>query len=75
MTGMQEICIIGENKRDSTLRTFRSRSLPYSLLYKQAVCWEDEGRKGLEEDYGFKPSIGIREGLRKFAEWYKEYYC
>ena len=31
--------------------------------------------KGLEEDYGFKPSIGIREGLRKFAEWYKEYYC
>ena len=30
--------------------------------------------KGLGEDYGFKPSIGIREGLRKFAEWYKEYY-
>ena len=28
----------------------------------------------LERDYGFKPSIGIREGLRKFAEWYKEYY-
>ena len=28
----------------------------------------------LEEDYGFRPSIGIREGLRKFAEWYKEYY-
>ena len=30
--------------------------------------------KGLEEDYGFVPKIGIREGLRKFAEWYKEYY-
>ena len=29
--------------------------------------------KGLEEDYGFVPKIGIREGLRKFAEWYKEY--
>ncbi len=29
---------------------------------------------GLEEDYGFRPQIGIREGLRKFAEWYKEYY-
>ena len=27
----------------------------------------------LEDDYGFKPSIGIREGLRAFAEWYKEY--
>ena len=29
--------------------------------------------KGLEEDYSFVPKIGIREGLRKFAEWYKEY--
>ncbi len=28
----------------------------------------------LEEDYGFTPSIGIREGLRRFAEWYKSYY-
>lgn len=30
--------------------------------------------KGLEEDYGFVPQIGIREGLRAFAEWYKLYY-
>ena len=30
--------------------------------------------KGLEDDYGFKPAIGIREGLRAFAEWYKECY-
>ena len=30
--------------------------------------------KGLEDDYGFRPTIGIREGLRKFAEWYAEYY-
>lgn len=29
---------------------------------------------GLEKDYGFTPKIGIREGLRKFAEWYKEFY-
>ena len=28
----------------------------------------------LERDYGFTPKIGIREGLMKFAEWYKEYY-
>ena len=27
----------------------------------------------LERDYGFTPKIGIREGLRKFAEWYAEY--
>lgn len=30
--------------------------------------------EGLEIDYGFKPSIGIREGLGRFAEWYAEYY-
>lgn len=28
----------------------------------------------LETDYGFSPSIDIRTGLRKFCEWYKEYY-
>ena len=28
----------------------------------------------LEKDYGFKPTTSLREGLRKFAEWYKEYY-
>ena len=28
----------------------------------------------LEQDYGFTPKIGIREGLRAFAEWYKTYY-
>ena len=28
---------------------------------------------GLERDYGFRPSVGIREGLRRFAEWYREY--
>ena len=27
--------------------------------------------KALEDDYGFRPYIGIREGLRKFAAWYK----
>ena len=30
--------------------------------------------RGLEQDYGFTPSIGIREGLRAFAEWYRGYY-
>lgn len=28
----------------------------------------------LERDYGFTPKIGIREGLRKFAQWYKAFY-
>ncbi len=28
----------------------------------------------LERDFGFTPKIPLREGLRKFAEWYKEFY-
>ena len=28
----------------------------------------------LERDFGFVPKITLREGLRSFAEWYKEYY-
>ena len=28
----------------------------------------------LEQDFGFKPSTSLREGLRRFAEWYKKYY-
>ncbi len=30
--------------------------------------------KALEEDFGYKPSTSLRDGLRKFAEWYKEFY-
>ena len=29
----------------------------------------------LERDFGYKPSTSLREGLRKFAEWYASYYC
>lgn len=28
----------------------------------------------LERDFGFKPSTNLREGLRKFAEWYRDFY-
>ena len=28
----------------------------------------------LESDFGFEPSTTLREGLRKFAQWYKEFY-
>ena len=30
--------------------------------------------KSLEKDFGYKPTTSLREGLRKFAEWYKEFY-
>lgn len=29
----------------------------------------------LERDFEFRPSTSLREGLRQFAQWYKEYYC
>ncbi len=28
----------------------------------------------LEQDFGFKPNTSLREGLRRFAEWYARYY-
>jgi len=28
----------------------------------------------LERDYGFKPTTSLKDGLRKFVEWYKEFY-
>ena len=28
----------------------------------------------LEKDFGYKPSTSLKEGLRKFAEWYKNFY-
>lgn len=28
----------------------------------------------LERDFGFKPSTSLRDGLRRFAEWYKQFY-
>lgn len=30
--------------------------------------------EALEKDFGFKPSTSLRDGLRKFAEWYAEFY-
>lgn len=30
--------------------------------------------EALEKDYGYRPATTLREGLRKFAEWYREYY-
>ena len=37
------------------------------------VTYADSGP--LESDYGFRPQIPLRNGLRHFAEWYREYHC
>ena len=36
------------------------------------VTYADTG--ALERDFGFKPGTGLRTGLRKFAEWYRNFY-
>ena len=36
------------------------------------VTYTDTSELG--KDFGFKPHTSLREGLRKFAEWYYEYY-
>ena len=28
----------------------------------------------LEKEFGYKPQTDLRTGLRRFAEWYKEFY-
>ena len=38
-----------------------------------AITYADA--EALERDYGFTPKITLREGLRQFAQWYKDYYC
>lgn len=30
--------------------------------------------KALSRDFGYCPMTSLRDGLRKFAEWYKAYY-
>ncbi|MCM1191365.1 MAG: NAD-dependent epimerase/dehydratase family protein [Acetatifactor muris] len=37
-----------------------------------AVTYADTS--ALERDFGFKPCTDLREGLRRFAEWYREFY-
>lgn len=37
-----------------------------------AITYADTS--ALERDFNFKPSTNLRDGLRKFAEWYKEFY-
>lgn len=36
------------------------------------ITYADTGP--LEKDFGFRPDTSLRDGLRWFAEWYKEFY-
>ena len=47
-------------------RVHRRSHLPQAL--------ESGGQPENLLDFGFTPRITLREGLRRFAQWYKEYY-
>ena len=42
--------------------------------YKELVPITYADTSAMERDYGFKPHTSLREGLRKFAQWYKMFY-
>lgn len=44
----------------------------FAHAYSVPVTYADTS--ALERDFGFKPHTSLREGLRKFAEWYKSFY-
>ena len=42
--------------------------------FDELMSSESADSDALQRDFGFTPKIGIREGLRRFAEWYRSYY-
>jgi len=36
------------------------------------ATWADTS--ALERDFGYKPDTPVREGIRRFIEWYREFY-
>jgi nucleoside-diphosphate-sugar epimerase len=42
--------------------------------FQQYAPDKTKSRQELEKNFDYKPSTSLREGLRKFAKWYKEYY-
>ena len=50
-------------KRDLRIDLLRIFSMLFIIMHHCII-----------NDFGFKPSTSLRDGLRKFAEWYKEFY-
>ena len=36
------------------------------------ATWADTA--DLEKDFGYKPATPVKEGIRRFVEWYREFY-
>lgn len=46
----------------------------YGTIGMLAIFIAIANTSALEQDFGFKPHTSLREGLRRFAEWHKEFY-
>lgn len=67
-TGLRFFTVYGSSKRpDMAYFGFTNK-----LLAEEKIKIFNYGN--CKRDFGFKPSTSLREGLRKFAEWYKEFY-
>ena len=69
-TLQEELVRAGVLPEDYDLETHREL-VPMQPGDVRMTCADTEG---LERDYGFRPSVGLREGLRRFAEWFREYH-
>lgn len=66
--GMAYFGFTNKLRQGNTIR-FSTTAIASGTLPTLMILW-----KALERDFGFKPSTSLREGLRKFARWYKVFY-
>lgn len=66
--GMAYFGFTNKLRQGNTIR-FSTTAIASGPLPTLMILW-----KALERDFGFKPSTSLREGLRKFARWYKVFY-
>lgn len=53
---------------------FKVLYVPWITAYPGDVPVTFADTTPLEEDFGFRPSTPLRDGLRAFAQWYAKYY-
>ncbi|MDO4940711.1 MAG: NAD-dependent epimerase/dehydratase family protein [Erysipelotrichaceae bacterium] len=65
-------CLIVEGVLDSSFDIDEHMELVEMAKGDVPITYADVSE--LEKDFGFKPSTSLKDGLSKFAKWYKEYY-
>ncbi len=70
--GHEDLSTLEGNTQNSPYVVRPDGKVSFPLIGDVPVTYADT--TPLERDFGFKPSTPLREGLRKFAEWYKKFY-